>query len=137
MKTLLILSFNLSILNINFLSAQGTRYVQGIEIISTAENILKNGAWNHQDDRLCIDDISNKSYSLYCALHTAENKIKGKYQHRGLVMRSVRKFIKKRSSKRYKHPIRDYNNLKGTTIQDIYSLLKEVKLFLLKKKKSD
>jgi len=81
--------------------------------------------WNKNDDRNCEDDFSNRSYSLYCALHQSQLDITGKYKHRGLVMKSIRKVLRSKVYQRYPHIIRDYNNLESTSLENIKGVIKE------------
>ena len=99
-----------------------------IDVISYADDLLQNSnAWNDQDDRLCEDDASHKKYSLYCVLYLAQIEVFGKYKHRGKVMRAVRKVIKNEMLQRFKHPIRDYNNLETTRFEDVKMILEKAR----------
>ena len=82
--------------------------------------------WNDQDYRICKDDKTNKSFSLYCALVQSQMKYAGIYKHRGIVMKTARKVIKEKASRRFKHPVRDYNNMEGVTIEDVLIILDDM-----------
>lgn len=109
------------------LSAQSSaKQKQALKVLEKATNYLAfENSWNREDDRICEDDSSKRSYSLYCALHQSQMDIAGKYKHRGLVMKTIRKVLKGKVYQRYPHIIRDYNNLESTSLDDIKQVLKE------------
>ncbi len=116
------------------LEAQGAqKRNQAMKVLEKSINYLSfDDTWNKQDDRECEDDFSKGSYSLYCALHKSQLEITGKYKHRGLVMKTIRKVIKSKVYRRYPHIIRDYNNLESTSLEDIKKVIKEAMLLIKK-----
>lgn len=105
---------------------QASKQKQALKVLEKAINYLAfENSWNQEDDRVCEDDSSKRSYSLYCALHQSQLDITGEYKHRGLVMKTIRKVVKGKVYRRYPHIIRDYNNLESTSLDDIKSVLKE------------
>ncbi len=102
-------------------------HAQHLAILQLADEMLEDPTkWHQEDERICLDDEKNQRWSLYCALYQAAIQIEGRYKHRGVVMRTVRKVIKQATPKqRFKHPIRDYNNLKSTTFKDLKLLLQQ------------
>ena len=107
-------------------------FAQNLEVIQFADSLLIDSSkWHQEDDRFCQDDKERNQWSLYCVLYEASIQINGKYKHRGKVMRSIRKAIKQATPKqRFKHPIRDYNNLQTTKFKDIKEMLRQaIELF--------
>lgn len=97
---------------------------QALKVLENSINYLScEDCWNRADDRHCEDDFGNKQYSLYCALYQSQLDINGKYRHRGFVMKTIRKVLRSRTSKRYPHIIRDYNNLDSTSLNDIKEVI--------------
>jgi hypothetical protein len=122
MKLWLILLFGFFITGLCAQSQEENQ--QAIKILQNSKTYLDcNTCWNQEDDRSCIDDNTNKKYSLYCALHESQLAIAGEYKHRGLVMKTIRKVIRSQTTKCYPHIIRDYNNLPTTTMDDIYKII--------------
>lgn len=104
---------------------------QAIQVLEFANDLLQHPtSWNQIDDRSCADDQASKTYSLYCALYEGQMKYIGEYKHRGIVMKAVRNGIREISSQKYKHIIRDYNNLPSTTHKDILLVLERAKVSL-------
>lgn len=112
---------------------------QSAQALSVLENsmqiLLCNDCWNQADDRFCEDDISNKKYSLFCALKQSQLELTGTYKHRGLVMKTIRKVIRTKVDKCYPHIIRDYNNLSSTSLEDILGVIEEASVLIEKKEK--
>lgn len=105
---------------------KSVKHKQAIQVLEKSMNYLAfENSWNNEDDRICEDDSAQRSYSLYCALHQSQLDITGKYKHRGLVMKTIRKVVKGKVYQRYPHIIRDYNNLESTTLDDIKTVIKE------------
>lgn len=93
--------------------------------------------WNRNDDRLCKDDIANKSYSLFCALQTASIEVAGSYDHRKAVLQIIRKTIAEMyPNKAFEHRLRDFNNLPETTHTVLMDLLTRVENELIKELKN-
>lgn len=83
--------------------------------------------WNRNDDRKCKDDIENKTYSLFCALHTASVEALGTYDHRKAVLQMIRKTIVEiYPNKELEHRLRDFNNLPETNHAVLMDLLTRV-----------
>lgn len=111
------------------ISSSAQKYEKRQEALNVLENSLNylscEDCWNQKDDRLCEDDSSKKKYSLFCALYQSQLDINGKYRHRGLVMKTIRKILRSRTYQRYPHIIRDYNNLDSTSLKDIKGVIEE------------
>lgn len=112
--------------------ATNSKYTRALTVLAESKRILTEHSWNRNDDRLCCDDVENATYSLYCALRISQCKLYGKYKHRGLVMRTVRKVVRQHAEHSYKHPIRDHNNLESTTLEEVISILDEAMELLSK-----
>ena len=83
--------------------------------------------WNRNDDRKCKDDIANKTYSLFCALHLASVEVAGSYDHRKAVLQMIRKTIVEiYPNKELEHRLRDFNNLPETNHAVLMDLLTRV-----------
>lgn len=99
-----------------------------LTIIQLASEMLSERKyWNKQDDRICEDDVANKSYSLFCALKIASLAVENKYNHRSAVLQKLRHLIdEKDPDKQWNHRLRDFNNQEETTYEDILSILAEM-----------
>jgi len=96
-------------------------------IIQRADFILSDiTKWNKQDDRRCDDDITNGTYSLFCALYKASVDITGGYIHRRPAMQIVRFTLEKHEIGRVvNHRLMDWNNHPDTTFEEVKMVLKE------------
>ncbi len=117
MKIILLISFPLF-----FLSCVTTSFEKDIKVIQKAKHLLsEEKKWSRSYDNQCSE---LNQYSLFCALKNAQIDIYGKYYHRGNVMKTTRRTIKKiQPQKRFKHPIRDYNQLEEINFNDVQLLL--------------
>lgn len=97
----------------------------GFHILAKARHILSSPAvWNRNDDRLCEDDLKQKSWSLFCALHQASIDVAGVYLHRSPVMMEARAVVGEVTNGRsFAHSLKDYNNLDSTSYADILRVL--------------
>lgn len=121
---LFLLLFLLSCFSIN--SFGGNKKAKnGIAVLEEARQLLEEPQnWNNNDDRLCVDDHKNESYSLYCAIYQSQINLNGKYKHRGLLMKTIRSTITQvAKGQKFPHPIRDYNNLESTSHEAILDVL--------------
>ena len=98
-----------------------------LRIIQRADSILSDPSkWNKQDDRECIDDITNGKFSLFCSLYKASFDIAGEYIHRRSAMQIVRFTLEKYENDRVKeHRLMDWNNHPDTTFKEVKEVLKE------------
>ena len=98
-----------------------------LKIIQRADFILSDASvWNKNDDRECEDDISNGSYSLFCALFKASVDVTGEYEHRRAAMQQVRFTLEKYEDGRVTaHRLMDWNNHPKTTFEEVKKVLKE------------
>jgi hypothetical protein len=100
-----------------------------IRIVRRAREILNSPAtWNRSDNREC--PVSQKTYSLYCALEKATEEVSKKFEHRGASMQEARFAIDEVLAKgnHYEHRLMDYNNDPKTTFADVqrfFSLIEE------------
>lgn len=98
-----------------------------LKIIQRADFILSDASvWNKNDDRECEDDISNGSYSLFCALFKASVDVTGEYEHRRAAMQQVRFTLEKYEDGRVTaHRLMDWNNHPKTTFEEVKKVLEE------------
>jgi len=96
-----------------------------LEIVKLTKKILSEEKyWNRVDDRQCVDDIANKSYSLYCALRIASLQVEEKYNHRNASLQSLRHIIQEKyPNRKWKHRLMDFNNMEETTYHVIMKTL--------------
>jgi hypothetical protein len=100
-----------------------------LQIVQRARDILSSPAkWNRTDTRVCPETA--KTFSLYCALEKATDKVSGKFDHRGAAMQEARFVIDDiaPNRKNYQHRLMGYNNDPTTTfadIQKVFRLLEE------------
>lgn len=96
-----------------------------VRILRRAAEILHDeSAWNRADERVCEDDESNGSWSLFCALYRASLDVTGEYLHRRPAMEAVRWTLQQNADEgQLVHLLRDYNNLPTTTFEDIQAVL--------------
>jgi hypothetical protein len=94
-------------------------------IVRRAGEILADEeAWNRKDNRKCPKGAAK--WSIYCAMRRASVDVTGGSHHRRPALQEVRKIIQERSkSRRYRHPLMDYNNDKRTRIEDVHSVFTE------------
>jgi hypothetical protein len=91
-----------------------------IRIVRRAREILNSPAkWNRSDNREC--PVTQKTYSLYCALEKATKEVSKTFEHRGASMQEARFAIDEVLAKgnHYKHRLMDYNNDPKTTFADV------------------
>ncbi len=95
-------------------------------ILLRAEALLSDAAsWNRDDDRVCVDDERSGRRSLFCALHQASLDVAGEYEHRRPALQEVRFAIEDATGGRaFEHRLRDFNNLAGTSHNDIGQVLR-------------
>ncbi|MEN2283741.1 hypothetical protein AAGF08_16475 [Algoriphagus sp. SE2] len=98
-----------------------------LKIIQKADLILSDASvWNKNDDRECDDDISNGSYSLFCALFKASVDVAGEYEHRRAAMQQVRFTLEKYEDGRVTaHRLMDWNNHPKTTFEEVKKVIAE------------
>jgi len=99
-----------------------------LKIIHIAKKLLSEEKyWNKTDDRNCEDDLANKSFSLYCALRIASLEVENKYNHRNAVLQKLRHLIElKYLGKKWRHRLKDFNNMEETSYEDIVNILNEI-----------
>lgn len=106
-------------------------------IRKTIELLKDEKDWNRNDDRQCKDDIENKTYSLFCALHVASVEVAGSYDHRKAVLQIIRKTIVDiYPQKKLEHRLRDFNNLPETDHTILMDLLIRVENQVIKELKN-
>jgi hypothetical protein len=100
-----------------------------LRIVRRAREILNSAAkWDRADNRVC--PVSQRTYSLYCALEKATEEVSKHFEHRGAVMQEARFAIDDDLAKgnHYDHRLKDYNNDPKTTFADVrkfFNLLEE------------
>lgn len=96
-------------------------------IVQRAGDILASAdAWNREDNRNCPQGAAK--WSIYCAIIKASIEVSGGWHHRRPALEVIRKIVQGRSeSRRYKHPLMEYNNDKRTRIEDVHSLFNEAR----------
>jgi hypothetical protein len=94
-------------------------------IVARADELLKDHSqWNQFDDRSCADDESEKKWSLFCALETATILVTGVADNRRAAIQVVRLVIEENTpGRRFKHPLKDFNNSSQTGFLDIKEVL--------------
>lgn len=99
-----------------------------LKIIQITQELLSEELyWHKNDDRNCEDDLSNKSYSLYCALRIASLEVENRYNHRNAALQKLRHLIElKYPNRKWNHRMMDFNNMEETDYQDIIEILKEI-----------
>ena len=99
-----------------------------LKIIQLAKDMLSEQKyWHKQDDRICEDDLANKTYSLFCALKIASLAVEQKYNHRNAVLQKLRHLIKEKDpNKVWNHRLMDFNNQEETSYEDVVSILREM-----------
>ena len=95
-----------------------------LNILAKAREFLSGpSVWNRHDDRVCEDDATRKSWSVFCALYQASIAVTGEYLHARPVMTEARASLAKLTRGRpFQHPIMDFNNAESTTYADIAML---------------
>jgi hypothetical protein len=100
-----------------------------IRIVRRAREILNSPAkWDRADNRKC--PVTQRTYSLYCALEKATEEVSKNFEHRGAAMQEARFVIDEVLAKgnHYEHRLRDYNNDPKTTFTDVrrfFTLIEE------------
>ncbi len=128
------INYEASTLNITMASSSRGRPLRGrnlapsqldIKILQRALEILDNeSVWNKADERVCDDDKTNGSWSMFCALYSASLEVTLKYLHSRPAMTEVRKVIEEVTNNQpFEHRIRDYNNSPETTFKDVREVL--------------
>lgn len=105
-----------------------------IQIIeATISSMSDSTNWLKKDDRICIP---GDSQSLFCAIAFASKSIAENYDHRGVATQEVRFTIEELYPNRWeKHPIKDFNNHRETTFEEVHLvLLVTLKRCLLRRK---
>ena len=95
------------------------------QILARARQILSGpSVWNRHDDRVCEDDATQNSWSLYCAVYQASVDVTGKFLPARPVFGELRGAVgEARKGRRFQHLLMDYNNLESTTYADIAAAL--------------
>ena len=98
--------------------------LQDLLILDSANAKLSDpSVWNRADDRKC--DPQDKTYSLYCALYFGSIDTVGEYQHRRTALQELRFVIEDAVGEReFEHRMMGFNNLPGTSFDDIRNLLR-------------
>lgn len=101
---------------------------EDLKIIKLAKELLSEEKyWHKEDDRNCIDDLANKSFSLYCALRISSLEVENKYNHRNAVLQKLRHLIdEKHPNNKWNHRLIHYNNREETSYQDVIGMLEEI-----------
>ena len=96
-----------------------------LEVIELCFDYLKDSTnWHKKDDRLCDDDKSDKSWSLFCAIKMASIEKYGEYNHRGAVIQKSRFAIDELYPRHgYSHTLMDFNNDPSIKFEDILEVL--------------
>ncbi len=104
-----------------------------LKIIRAARSLLSEEKyWNKQDDRSCVDDLVNKTYSIYCALRISSLEIEEKYNHRNAALQKLRHLIHEKYPKRkWNHRLMDFNNMEETKFEDIEKILNDIEQYFI------
>ena len=96
---------------------------QDLIILESADAKLSDPlVWNRSDDRTC--ELTDKTYSLYCALYFGSIDTFGVYQHRRTAIQEVRFAIEAVTRGReFDHRLMDFNNLSETSFDDIKAVI--------------
>ena len=99
-----------------------------LKIITIAKSLLSSiEKWNKADDRVCNDDLSSNSYSLYCALRIASLEVEERYNHRNAVLQKLRHLIEEKyPGRKWNHRLMDFNNMEATSHEDVLNILNEI-----------
>jgi hypothetical protein len=91
-----------------------------LEILARARQILESqDQRNLNGDRNCDDDLAANRFSVFCALYTASIEIAGVYRHRRPAMQAARGELLNRFPGDYAHRLRDINNNKSITDEEL------------------
>jgi hypothetical protein len=95
------------------------------EIVRRADALLSSvDVWNRADNRRC--PVSEKTWSIYCALQRASELAACGAHHRRPAMETVRVVIEERTvGRNYDHRLMGYNNDTTTTLSDVRSVFAE------------
>ncbi len=106
-----------------------------LKIIRLAKDLLSEEMyWNKEDDRNCADDISNKKYSLYCAIRIGSLEVEERYNHRNAALQKLRHLIaEKYPNKVWNHRLMDFNNMEEIQYEDIINILEEIERYFILK----
>ena len=77
--------------------------------------------WNRHDTRGC--DPKATTWSLFCALETANTEVLGVYDHRRAALQEVRFAIEEVAHRDFEHRLMDFNNLPETKFEDIKKVI--------------
>lgn len=96
----------------------------------TVELMAGQSPRNRNGDRVCVDDILNSNFSVFCALFQASIDVHGSYMHRRPAMRAARSLLIEKFPGTYLHPLRDLNNRQDVSDSEIVEVLQEAKLLV-------
>jgi len=95
-----------------------------LAIIERAKQILESqDARNVNGDRNCDDDLALNQFSVFCALYVASIEIDGIYRHRRPAMQAARDSLWDRFPGDYAHTLRDINNDKSNSDEELVAAL--------------
>jgi hypothetical protein len=95
-----------------------------LAIIEKARQILEAQAQrNVNGDRNCDDDLASDRFSVFCALYVASIKVDGVYRHRRPAMEAARDSLRVRYPGEYAHLLRDINNNKSISDEELVDAL--------------
>jgi hypothetical protein len=94
--------------------------------LSLAQGVLDLPAkWNHRDTRVCKTEA--RTFSLYCALERASEKVTGHFEHRAAALQETRFVIDEIAADRnYEHRLMGYNSDPRSRFKDIRHVLQLV-----------
>jgi len=91
-----------------------------LAIIEKAKQILESQDHrNVNGDRNCDDDLASSRYSVFCALYFASIEVDGVYRHRRPAMHAARDSLWDRFPGDYAHMLRDINNNKSISDEEL------------------
>lgn len=91
-----------------------------LAILEKAKKILESqGRRNVHGDRNCDDDVASDRFSIFCALYVASIESDGVYRHRRPAMRAARGSLRDRFPGDYVHMLRDINNNKSISDDEL------------------
>jgi hypothetical protein len=101
---------------------------QDMQIIAVAKGLLSSPErWDRHDTDGHKCEPSASSYTLYCALQTATERVSGKFEHRDTALEEAR-FVIEAKGKAYPHRLMGYNNDPAVTFGMLQQLLDQIGL---------
>jgi len=97
-----------------------------LAIIEKAKTILEaQDQRNFNGDRNCDDDLASNRFSVFCALYVASIETDGVYRHRRPAMQAARDGLWAQFPGEYAHLLRDINNNKSISDEELINTLEK------------